>query len=103
MNEIFDFLKLKDNDLHSIFREIVSSATQGTPSEFISYCWTEYEKKGRGKSVDSSRNRNGQFLELLVQFVLCKNEILPFYSQARAAFVPNVNFDILIRTVHLIG
>ena len=99
MNEnLFDILKLKDKELHFLFREIIFSANQDVPSKLISHCWLEYKRKVNPRSIDSFRNRNGQFLELLVQFVLCKNNILPFYKQAKVALVPNVNFDILVYT-----
>jgi hypothetical protein len=94
MKEIFNILKLDDRELHLLFKEIVASAIWNKPSEFVSYCWAEYKRKGDA----SNKNNNGQFLELLIQFILCKNQILPFYKQAKVAFVPNVNFDILIYT-----
>ena len=98
MSKIFEILKLSDKELHNLFKEIIIGANYITPSQFISDCWAEYEKRAKSKSADSSKNRNGQFLELLVQYILCKNDILPFYKQAKVAFVPNVNFDALIYT-----
>jgi hypothetical protein len=98
MSEIFEILKLGDKELHNLFKEIVSKVNYTNPSQLISDCWAEYEKQSGGNSADSSKNRNGQFLELLVQYILCKNNILPFYKQAKVAFVPNVNFDALLYT-----
>ncbi len=98
MSKIFEILKLGDKELHNLFKEIVSKINYISPSQLISDCWTEYEKQSQSKSADSSKNRNGQFLELLVQYILCKNDILPFYKQAKVAFVPNVNFDALLYT-----
>ncbi len=98
MSKIFEVLNLGDKPLHILFKEIVSGANYTTPSQLINDCWSEYEKRAENKSTDSSKNRNGQFLELLVQYILCKNDILPFYKQAKVAFVPNVNFDALLYT-----
>jgi len=98
MNKIFEILNLADKQLHNLFKDIIANVTYTTPSGLISNCWAEYEKRAENTSVDSSKNRNGQFLELLVQYILCKNDILPFYKQAKVAFVPNVNFDILLYT-----
>ena len=98
MSEIFEILKLGDKELHNLFKEIINKATYTSPSQLISDCWAEYEKQSGKKSSGSSKNKNGQFLELLVQYILCKNDILPFYKQAKVAFVPNVNFDALLYT-----
>jgi hypothetical protein len=98
MSKIFEILKLGDKELHNLFKEIVKKLNYASPSQLINDCWTEYEKQSENNSADSSKNRNGQFLELLVQYILCKNDILPFYKQAKVAFVPNVNFDALLYT-----
>ena len=98
MSEVFEILKLGDKELHNLFKEIVGKTKYAVPSQFIRDCWAEYEKQSSSESADSSKNRNGQFLELLVQYILCKNDILPFYKQAKVAFVPNVNFDALLYT-----
>ena len=96
MNKIFEILNLADKQLHNLFKDIIINVNYTTPRGLIGDCWAEYEKRAENTSVDSSKNRNGQFLELLVQYILCKNDILPFYKQAKVAFVPNVNFDILL-------
>ncbi len=98
MSKIFEILKLEDKELHNLFKEIICSIKYESPSQLVAKCWAEYEKRAEIKSADSAKNKNGQFLELLVQYILCKNEILPFYKQAKVAFVPNVNFDILLYT-----
>lgn len=98
MNEIFDILELSNKDLHNLFKQVVDKTNYTTHSQFICDCWSEYERQSGSKFSDSSKNRNGQFLELLIQYILCKNKILPFYKQAKVAFVPNVNFDVLLYT-----
>jgi hypothetical protein len=98
MNKIFELLELKDKELHNIFRNTVTGISCQTPHLFIGECWIKYEKLAGVRSSDSSKNRNGEFLELLIQYVLCMHNILPFYKQARVAFVPNVKFDILLYT-----
>ena len=65
MSEIFEILKLGDKELHKLFKEIVGKTNYAAPSQFISDCWAEYEKQSSSKSADSSKNRNGQFLDLI--------------------------------------
>jgi hypothetical protein len=98
MNKIFELLELKDKELHNIFMSTVTDISCQIPHLFIGECWLKYEKQAGNRSSDSSKNRNGEFLELLIQYVLCMHNILPFYKQARVAFVPNVKFDILLYT-----
>lgn len=98
MNKIFELLELKDKELHNIFRNTVTDISCQIPHLFIGECWIKYEKLAGVRSSDSSKNRNGEFLELLIQYVLCMHNILPFYKQAKVAFVPNVKFDILLYT-----
>ena len=76
MNKIFEILNLTDKQLHNLFKDIIANVTYTIPSGFIGNCWAEYEKRAENTSSDSSKNRNGQFLELLVQYILCKNNIL---------------------------
>ncbi len=50
------------------------------------------------KDGEMNRNANGKFLELIIQRLLIKNGIIPFYANAEVALVPDVNFDIIIYT-----
>ena len=80
MNKIFELLKLQDKELHNLFRNIVTDISCKTPHLFIGECWIKYERQEGVRSSDSCKNRNGEFLELLIQYVLCAHNILPFYK-----------------------
>lgn len=64
-----------------------------SPSQFIAAGWHRYE-------VYPSRtnNLNGRIFEYLLAVTLVREEIFPFFMQAKVAFVPNVNYDILLYT-----
>lgn len=59
------------------------------PSQYIKIYWDEFVQKGKP-------NLKGQFFEILISTLLYREHLLPFYLQAKVAFVPNVNFDILL-------
>ena len=63
MNKIFELLELKDKELHNIFRNTVTDISCQIPHLFIGKCWNKYEGGGqaRGRSSDSSKNRNEEF------------------------------------------
>jgi hypothetical protein len=82
MNKIFEILNLTDKQLHNLFKDIVVNVNYTTPSGLISDCWAKYEKLAENTSVDSSKNRNGQFLELLIQYILCKT------NNINSSFIP---------------
>jgi hypothetical protein len=98
MSRVFELLKLGDKELHGLFKEIVSKVDYVTPNKLVWDCWNQYKEQAEWKSENSTKIRDGQFLELLVQYILCKNDIVPFYEQAKVAFVPNVKFDVLLYT-----
>lgn len=61
------------------------------PSEFVTYLWEEYKK------LKISNNAvNGYVFEYIIIALLIREEIFPFYYQAKISFVPNVNFDIFL-------
>lgn len=59
------------------------------PSQYIKIYWDKFVQQGIS-------NLNGQFFEILISTLLYREQLLPFYLQAKVAFVPNVNFDILL-------
>lgn len=62
-----------------------------TPSEYVRKYWSAYLSKGNNSAVV-----NGKIFELIIETLLYREGILPYYIQARAAFVPNVDFDVLL-------
>ncbi len=61
------------------------------PNEYVSYYWQKYL---------SHPNKNnaigGGYFELIIYTLLFREGILPFYTQAKVAFVPNIEFDTIL-------
>lgn len=66
------------------------------PSEFIKKYWALYLE-----SFTSNNNLNGKVFEEIIAITLIREKIFPFYMQARVAFIPNVNYDIIIYTKNI--
>jgi hypothetical protein len=62
-----------------------------SPSEFIEKYWTKYKD-----NYPSNNNLNGKIFEELIAITLVRSQILPFYMQARVAFIPNIDYDFVI-------
>lgn len=77
-----------------IFDEICPDFTQFAgvkPSEFISEIWNKFENNG-----EYDRSINGKVFEYLLSAMLINENLLPFYAQAKVAFVPNADYDLLL-------
>ena len=64
------------------------------PSEYVNYCWHRY----CNANVSRNNSLNGSIYELIISSLFIKEGILPLYIQAQVAFVPNVNFDVVLYT-----
>ena len=61
------------------------------PHEYVQKYWDAYQAcSNKNASV------NGKIFELIIETLLYREGILPYYIQAKAAFVPNVDFDVLL-------
>ncbi|MGD9595548.1 MAG: hypothetical protein AB7U80_01960 [Wolinella sp.] len=61
-----------------------------TDSEFVRDIWDRYS------SIPARENStNGKVFEHIISALLLRKNILPFYLQAKVAFVPNVDYDFL--------
>lgn len=69
------------------FRNVVYSS----PHEYVQKYWDAYQSSG-----GTSASVNGKVFELIIETLLYREKILPYYIQAKAAFVPNVDFDVLL-------
>lgn len=69
------------------FRSVQYSAAH----EYVEKYWKAYLKTGKTSAVV-----NGKLFELIIETLLYREGILPYYIQAKAAFVPNVDFDVLL-------
>ncbi len=61
------------------------------PSEFIKKYWAKYQD-----NFPSNQNINGKVFEELIAITLIRAGIMPFYMQAKVAFIPYVNYDLII-------
>ena len=64
-----------------------------SPHEYVQKYWDAYQASG-----GMSPAVNGKVFELIIETLLYRESILPYYIQAKAAFVPNVDFDVLLYT-----
>lgn len=62
-----------------------------SPSNFLMKYWEVYKKL-----YNSNQNINGKVFEELIAICLIREKILPFYMQAKVAFIPYVNYDFII-------
>lgn len=62
-----------------------------SPSNYVSHVWNLYEASGINE-----RDINGKVFEYILISLLINENILPIYVQAKVAFVPNVDFDLLL-------
>lgn len=76
----------------SIFPDIFAIKYKNA-EDYVTNCWQKYNDHGGG-----SNNVNGLIFEYILATLLIREEILPFYLQAKVVFVPNVDYDILIYT-----
>lgn len=60
-----------------------------SPQDYIDKYWQALEKTGHS-------TLHGNVFEYIIYTLLFREDIRPFYTQAKVAFVPNVNFDALL-------
>lgn len=61
------------------------------PSEYVKKYWDAFNKLPKGNN-----NLGGKFFELVIETIFLREGLMPLFSQANVAFVPNVDFDILL-------
>lgn len=60
-----------------------------SPKDYVKQYWNALERAGQP-------NLHGNIFEFIIYSLLFRENIRPFYTQAKVAFVPNVNFDALL-------
>ena len=63
-----------------------------TPQEYVQKYWDAF----KCQYPDASVNLNGKIFELIIYTLLYREGVKPFYTQAKVAFVPNVEFDTIL-------
>jgi hypothetical protein len=76
-----------------ILRELLVKAGDTAslkPSETVGKLWSIYKSE-----YESNNSVNGAVLEEILGYVLTREGCVPFYMQARVAYVPNINYDFI--------
>ncbi|MBR1839205.1 MAG: hypothetical protein IJ782_01245 [Prevotella sp.] len=64
-----------------------------SPKDYIKQYWEKYQER------DLANNTlNGNIFEIIIYTLLYREGLVPFYTQAKVAFVPNVEFDTILYT-----
>jgi hypothetical protein len=74
--------------LFSDFRDV----SYKTPSEYVEMYWDEYQTR----VTEKNNSLNGKVFEHIITTLLYRENILPFYLNAKVTFVSDVNFDITL-------
>ena len=61
------------------------------PHEYVKIYWEKYNSSGH-----QDNSVNGGIFELIIYSLLYREGVLPFYTQAKVAFVPNIEFDTIL-------
>jgi len=72
--------------------------TYTKPSEYISIYWNAYLEK-RDILLDNEQQKrgvNGKIFEIIIATLLVREKVYPIYMNAKVAFVPNINYDLLL-------
>ena len=88
----------KGTKTEKVFEELLyplsfEQVDYSTPQEYITKYWDSYQKR-----ADKNNSLNGNIWECIITTLLYRENILPFYTQAKVAFVPNIQFDVLLYT-----
>ena len=81
-----------------VFEELFSPLTfeqvdYNSPLDYVAKFWKRYQERN-----DRNNSLNGKIWECIIITLLYREGLLPFYTQAKVAFVPNVEFDVLLYT-----
>lgn len=68
------------------------------PNEYIATYWNAYLaiRDERLENDQQKRSVNGKIFEYIIATLLIRENIFPIYLNAKVAFVPNINYDLLI-------
>lgn len=68
------------------------------PKDYVTKYWTAYKALGyRNNSL------NGQIFEFIIETLLIREGIVPFYTQAEMSFIPAVKYDVILYSRDKIG
>ena len=61
-----------------------------TPQEYVNMYWAAYQQ------TNSNSNLNGHVFEYIIETLLIREGIIPFYSQTVVNLVPGISFDVIL-------
>lgn len=64
-----------------------------SPKEYVQMYWEKYRN-----TTETNNSLNGNIFEIIINTLLYREGLLPFYTQAKVAFVPNIVYDTLLYT-----
>ncbi|MEG1836079.1 MAG: hypothetical protein RR229_08200 [Oscillospiraceae bacterium] len=87
-------VKSKNKGYYTFMQNIAPDFLNNTmlPSEYVRDCWEKYENC----PVAKNNALNGSVFEIIIATLFTKEGITPIHLQAKIAFVPNVNFDLVL-------
>lgn len=62
-----------------------------SPSDYVTKYWNKYKELGKNSKVI-----NGTIFEIIIYTLFVREGLLPMYLQAKVAFIPNVEYDMII-------
>lgn len=91
-------IKTKQTKTASVFESLFDTidfehVQYSSPKDYIRQYWNKFLSTGK-----HSNTVNGNLFELIIHTLLYREGLVPFYAQAKVAFVPNVKFDTILYT-----
>src|SRR5690606_5391629 len=92
-----------DTQAERIFEDLFPSFMDieyDKPSDYVSIFWNAYINKRNllGLNDQTLRGINGKIFEYIIATLLIRENIFPIFMNAKVAFVPNINYDLLLYT-----
>ncbi len=90
-----------DGQVSSIFESLFPSflsVEYSSPADYVSQYWQAYlaVREKLVSNEQTRRNINGKIFEYIICTALIRENILPIFLGAKVAFVPNINYDLLL-------
>ena len=94
-------VKANEGKASTIFEELFPSFLDLeylTPAEYVRKYWNKYLEIRDVKipNEQTKKGVNGKIFEYIISTLLIREEIFPIFINAKVAFVPNINYDILL-------
>lgn len=96
-----NIVKGKNNVASNIFEELHPSfmtLKYSTPSDYVEKFWSRYTavRTNKVSNAQALRGINGKIFEYILATLLIREKICPIFLSAKVAFVPNINYDIML-------